>query len=275
MFSTQNRGQVGVGTLIVFIAMVLVAAIAAGVLINTAGLLQAQAQQTGEETTAEVSGGVEPETVIGKVGSVATDTEEFSVTITERQPYIHELRIKVTGAPGSEPINLTKMSVLYSSQGESAFLVHESEAENKAGNAAFLIQPVQAKNESNAIISEPSDTYEIVIPLQIEAEGASIRLGRGDPITQDTVTAFEIFKNGIYFETTTKQNPYEFKDVTADPLDDNPDEIDVLTFNNTQLTLIGANKDVELIFTTETGAKRQVVTSGRSLQGTGGGSVIL
>ncbi len=69
MFETQteDRGQVGIGTLIVFIAMVLVAAIAAGVLINTAGFLQTQAEDTGEESTEQVSDRVQ---VLSSVGNV-------------------------------------------------------------------------------------------------------------------------------------------------------------------------------------------------------------
>ena len=103
MFSTASRGQVGIGTLIVFIAMVLVAAIAAGVLINTAGLLQAQAQSTGEETTSQVSDRVAVGEAVGfdTNGSARIDTINVSMRL----------------AAGADPINLSKASYTIETDG--------------------------------------------------------------------------------------------------------------------------------------------------------------
>ncbi|OYR56406.1 hypothetical protein DJ73_00120 [Halorubrum sp. Ea1] len=94
----EERGQVGIGTLIVFIAMVLVAAIAAGVLINTAGFLQTQAEATGEESTDLVSERVAVTSEVGIVSS--SNTEELD-----------EVRITVTGAPGADQIDLGETTI--------------------------------------------------------------------------------------------------------------------------------------------------------------------
>jgi len=83
-FETLKRkdvGSIGIGAMIVFIAMVLVAGIAASVLIQTSTTLESQAMATGSETTDEVAGGI---AVFDVEGHVATDIDGLAITIRVR-----------------------------------------------------------------------------------------------------------------------------------------------------------------------------------------------
>mgnify|MGYP000589722867 CR=1 FL=1 len=95
---SEERGQVGIGTLIVFIALVLVAAIAAGVLINTAGFLQTQAEQTGQQSSDQVTDRLEPVETTGNVdSSTQIDTIDFVLQ----------------KAPGASDINVSKSTMTF------------------------------------------------------------------------------------------------------------------------------------------------------------------
>ncbi|MEA3558599.1 MAG: archaellin/type IV pilin N-terminal domain-containing protein [Candidatus Thermoplasmatota archaeon] len=68
----DEEGDMGIGTMILFIAMVLVAAVAAALLISTAGELNQQAQETGRLSQQEISSGF---IVVETIGKVAVDYE--------------------------------------------------------------------------------------------------------------------------------------------------------------------------------------------------------
>jgi len=77
----KDFGSIGIGAMIVFIAMVLVAGIAASVLIQTSTTLQSQALATGRETTDEVAGGI---AVFDVEGHVTTDIDALAITVRAR-----------------------------------------------------------------------------------------------------------------------------------------------------------------------------------------------
>jgi len=94
----DDEAVVGIGTLIVFIAMVLVAAVAASVIMQTAESLQQRAYSVGKMTIRDVSSGIR---IIGVTGY--TDTNKTK---------IEYLAIAVTPRAGSYDIDLNK-TLLY------------------------------------------------------------------------------------------------------------------------------------------------------------------
>lgn len=98
--SRRDNAEVGVGTLIIFIAMVLVAAVAAAVIIGTSGTLQQRAQQTGKDATSDVSSNMRIESAYG---IRATSNDD-----------VGSVRLIVTLAAGSVPVDLTETIIRYS-----------------------------------------------------------------------------------------------------------------------------------------------------------------
>jgi len=172
-----DRGQVGIGTLIVFIAMVLVAAIAAGVLINTAGLLQSQAEATGQEASEQITDRVDVQTIIG-------DTEEADGADAGDQGDISTLRLTVRKTPGAGDIDMSNALVEVFAKGESATLTH-GDTEDGVDDWDEEFASDEISSDDDITLSDTNDRLELTVSLS-EALGES--LDEGDAVTVQVST---------------------------------------------------------------------------------------
>ena len=166
LFNTDDRGQVGIGTLIVFIAMVLVAAIAAGVLINTAGLLQTQAEATGEETQEQVSDRLQIQSATGQV-----DADSGNVTA---------INLTVTKSPGANNIDLENATYEFVTSEEVS-----TDVLNASGSGSD-IGIITADTEDDNVITDSSDRYQLNFTA---SDSIGRELEGGDSVTVTLTTA--------------------------------------------------------------------------------------
>ena len=168
-----DRGQVGIGTLIVFIAMVLVAAIAAGVLVNTAGFLQATAEDAGQESVDKVTNRVE---VINQHGTVGNNEDIANITMTVRL------------AAGSSSVNMNTTSIKYLSSTQVQTLTNSSDTTvDPAGDEdEFNLTKVADDDGSFGVLNSGEDRYEVTINASaIESTDATEGLSTGEKVQLD------------------------------------------------------------------------------------------
>ena len=174
----EDVGSIGIGAMIVFIAMVLVAGIAASVLIQTSSNLQMQALSTGQETIAEVASGLKVEGISGHNTSGEID----------------QIAIEITPLAGSPDIDLSQAVIELSDSNNKYILRYGNNLTNASsldgsifdvsdfGDATtFDIIVLQDADES-CLVGSPVINYGDHIVIAIDADGV---LGSSIPPRQN------------------------------------------------------------------------------------------
>jgi flagellin FlaB len=159
-----DRGQVGIGTLIVFIAMVLVAAIAAGVLVNTAGFLQATAEDAGQESVDKVTNRLD---VVNQHGIVSSDEDT-----------VDRVNLTVRMAAGSGAVSLNDTTIKYLSDSTAENLVFNNTSTANLDGPEYTAETLEDKDGSYPVLNEQSDRFEIrIAPGEVESDGEDLSTG--------------------------------------------------------------------------------------------------
>lgn len=145
----SNRARIGVGTLVVFLSMALVASIAAGVLIDATGVLEGQAPGTETDSGSPAPDGL---LVIGQTGTHFEGGVVGAVNLT------------VAAGPGADPIDLRDATVSWVGP-SGAYDVRHREASATGAGPTFRVTPLGGGDGSPSVLEGPDDRAVLTFDL--------------------------------------------------------------------------------------------------------------
>lgn len=169
--TSRRRAQAGIGTLVVFVTMVLVASIAAGVLVNSVWV----DREPGESGTGQ-GAATAPEglLVIAQTGTAGEDGRVGVANLT------------VTAAPGTDPIDLRDATVTWVGPGGAANVASRT-GTGGSGDGTFAVTALRDPDGSAPVLDGPDDRFVLTFDLGetddvpgVESIGS--RLGPGDMV---------------------------------------------------------------------------------------------
>ncbi len=143
--SMNRRAEMGVGTLIIFIALLLVAAVAAGVLIQTAGTLQQRALATGTQAT----------------GQVSTNAQVVEVSAEDGTGTMNNFSMIMKLAPGSNAIELDSVTLSFNLNNATQTLTYIGTAPVHGNTSHFAAVYLQTGTNNQAGVLVRGDVIRI------------------------------------------------------------------------------------------------------------------
>jgi archaeal flagellin FlaB len=146
----NDAAEVGIGTLIVFIATILVAAVAAAVLINTSNTLQEKAQSTGQQATQQVATNLEVIKVTGTNDGAGGD--------------IDTMKVLISLAPGAKQLDLSQMVLRFSDLATEIKLAYAAAASDTEYSGAAIRDEDDSFSAASPVMT-PGDLVEVTVDL--------------------------------------------------------------------------------------------------------------
>jgi len=125
IMNRKDVGSLGIDAMIVFIAMILVAGVAATVFIKSAGQFELQSMKTAQDTMREVSAGIEIVNIEGRLDTHINNTvlsQRVDWTTNMTKGNLSYLAIIVQTRPGSGSIDLNNTFILLTGEGNKTLL---------------------------------------------------------------------------------------------------------------------------------------------------------